>query len=171
MKTVRKYFVVVFLVLLGVAGFFLFKNVTPFDRQKPEIGEFAPALSLADLSGGTVRLSDFKGKVVLLNFWASWCPPCRDELPGFQRVYLAYHDKGFAVIAVAIDEITPSVVNELGFIFPVVTVNERVSRDYGNIGSIPVSFLIGKDGRIIRKVKGVYFEADVRRDVERELKR
>lgn len=170
MKTIEKYLIVAFLVPLGVAAYFFFKNLTPFDQQKPEVGESAPAISLADLSGGMVRLSDFQGKVVLLNFWASWCPPCRDEMPGFQRVFLAYHDKGFAVIAVAINDITPSVVNELGLLFPVVIANERVSRDYGNIVHIPVSFLIGKDGRIIRKVKGVYSEADLRNDVEQALK-
>lgn len=71
------------------------------------------------------------------------------------------------MIAVAIDDITPSVVNELGLLFPVVTVNERVNRDYGNITSIPVSYLIG---RIIRKVKGEYSEAYVRSDVEQALK-
>ncbi len=170
MKAVPKYLIVAVLILLGVAAYFLFKNLTPFDRQKPEVGESAPAISLADLNGGMARLSDFEGKVVLLNFWASWCPPCKEELPGFQRVFLAYQNKGFAVIAVAINDITPSVVNELGVLFPVVIADEQVSRDYGNIAHIPVSFLIGKDGRIIKKVKGVYSEAELRSDVEQALK-
>lgn len=171
MKAIQKYFIVVVFVLLGAAAYFLFKNLPPFDRQKPAVGESAPALSLADLNGSMVRLSDFRGKVVLINFWASWCPPCRDEMPGFQRVFLAYHDKGFAVIAAAIDVITPSEVKDLGLLFPVVRANERVNRDYGNITHIPVSFLIGKDGRIIRKVKGMYPEDDLQRDVEKALKK
>jgi len=168
MKAIQKYIIVAVLVSMCVAAYLLF--LTPFDQQKPEVGEPAPAFSLSDLSGGMVRFSDFQGKVVLLNFWASWCPPCRDELPGFQKVYLAYHDKGFAIIAVAIDDITPSMVKELGLPFPVVIANERAIRDYGNISSIPVSFLIGKDGRVLRKVKGEYAETDLRSDVERALK-
>lgn len=166
MKTIQKYpLLAAVLVLLGVAGYYFFQNLVPFDRQKPATGEFPPEIALEDLGGNMVRLSDYRGKVVLVNFWASWCPPCKEELPGFQTVFLAYQDKGFVIIAVSIDDLTPSVVDELGLLFPVVVSNKRVTRDYGNIAHIPASFLIGKDGKIVKKIKGIYDPADLKRDV------
>ncbi len=170
MKTVQKYLIVPVLLLLVVAVYFLFENLTPFDRQRPEVGESAPEISLTDLGGSKVRLSDLRGKVVLVNFWASWCPPCKEEIPGFQKVFLAYRDKGFAIISVSVDDITASAVKELGLLFPVAVADTRVSRDYGNIDHIPVSFLIGKDGKIIRKVRGVYSEENLHSHVEQALK-
>jgi len=145
-------------------------NREPFEMQKPAVGEMAPALSAADLSGRMLRLADYRNKVVLVNFWAGWCPPCKDEMPGFQKVYLAYEDKDFAIIAVAINEVTPAEVKALGLLFPVVVANDRIKRDYGDIAFPPVSFLIGRDGAIIRKVKGVYSESDLKKDVEQALK-
>lgn len=141
-----------------------------FDEQKPAVGEAAPAISVADLSGKMLRLADQRGKVVLLNFWASWCPPCKDEMPGFQKVWLENEDKGFSVIAVAINDVTPADVKALGLLFPVVVANDRVKRDYGAISSPPVSFLIGRDGKIIKKVKNVYAEDELRKDVLQALK-
>ena len=171
MKTFQKYLLFVVLGLLAVAGYYFIQNLIPFDRQRPTIGESAPEFSLVDLGGGRVRLSDFRGKVVLLNFGASWCPPCKEEMPGFQNVFLKYRNKGFAVITVALDDSNPSsMVKELGIRFPVVMPDEKISGDYGNIVHIPVSFLIGKDGKIIKKVLGLYAEKDLRSDVELALK-
>ena len=141
----------------------------PFDKQKPAVGETAPLISVADLSGKMLRLADYRGRVVLLNFWASWCPPCKDEMPGFQKVDLQFEDKGFAVIGIAINDIAPADVKALGLLFPVVMANDRVKHDYGDIANPPVSFLLGRDGRIIKKVKGVYSEDDLRRDVKQAL--
>lgn len=142
----------------------------PFEQQKPAVGEAAPVISVADLSGKMLRLADYRGKVVLLNFWASWCPPCKDEMPGFQKVYLELEDKGFAVIGVAINDITLADVRSLNVLFPMVRANERVQRDYGDIAHPPVSFLVGRDGRILKKVKGVYREDELRKDVLEALK-
>jgi len=157
-------------ILMGVVGYYLIQPI-PFEMQKPKVGDVAPEFSLIDLKGGTMRLSDFRGKVVLLNFWASWCSPCRDEMPGFQNVFLAYYDKGFRVIAVALNDPEPlPLVKELGIVFPVTWANEQIHRDYGYIVQLPVSFLIGKDGRIVKKVVGAYSETDLRSDVEQALK-
>ncbi len=142
----------------------------PFEQQKPAVGETAPVISVADLSGKMLRLADYRGKVVLLNFWASWCPPCKDEMPGFQKVFLELEDKGFVVIGAAINDVTMADVRSLGVLFPMVKASDRVKADYGDIAHPPVSFLIGKDGRIIRKVKGVYGEEELRKDVLGALK-
>lgn len=142
----------------------------PFERQKPAVGEIAPVISVADLSGKMLRLADYRGKVVLLNFWASWCPPCKDEMPGFQKVFLELEGSGFVVIGVAINDITLQDVRSLNILFPMVRASDRVKADYGDIAHPPVSFLIGKDGRIIRKLKGVYSEDELRKDVLEALK-
>ena len=171
MKSTHITLAVFALVLIaGVSTYLFVRNRTPFEEQKPAIGETAPAISLADLSGTMLRLADFRGRVVLVNFWASWCPPCKDEMPGFQKVFLAFEDKGFSVVGVAINDVPPSEVKALGILFPIVIANERVKRDYGDIAHPPVSFLIGRDGRIINKVKGIYSEDRLRSDVERALK-
>lgn len=141
-----------------------------FDQQKPAVGEAAPLISTADLSGKMLRLADYRGRVVLLNFWASWCPPCKDEMPGFQKVYLEHEDKGFAIIGVAINDVTPADARALNVLFPLVRANDRVMRDYGDIAHPPVSFLLGRNGRILKKVKGVYPEDDLRKDVQQALK-
>jgi thiol-disulfide isomerase/thioredoxin len=162
--------VILALVLGGAYGYYAYTHHVPFDEQKPAVGEAAPAVALADLSGKMLRLADFRGKIVLLNFWASWCPPCKDEMPGFQRVLMTYEDKGFMVIGVAINDISPADVKELGILFPVAVAGERVLKDYGEIAHPPVSFLISRDGKIIKKVKGVYPEEELKRDVGASVK-
>jgi thiol-disulfide isomerase/thioredoxin len=168
-KTILRAAAVIF--FLCIAGYYLFQPGIPFEKQKPAVGESAPDFFVIDFNGRTVQFSDVLGKVVLLNFWASWCAPCRDEMPGFQNVFLTYRDKGFRVIAVAMSDPEPlPMVKELGLVFPVTWPNEQINRDYGNVTHLPVSFLISKDGRIIKKVIGAYSEAVLRSDVEQALK-
>jgi peroxiredoxin len=161
-----------FLAIIGLVAVLgpLSCNRQPFEEQKPAVGDMAPQISIADMSGKMLRLADYHGKVVLLNFWASWCPPCKDEMAGFQKVYLANEDKGFVVIAAAINEITVADVKSLGLLFPVLIANERVKHDYGDVANPPISFLIGRDGRIIKKVKNTYTESELKADVEKALK-
>ncbi len=161
----RKIFVVAVLVLLTVPAC----DRTPFDQQKPAVGETAPLVSVADLNGKMLRLADHRGKIVLLNFWASWCPPCKDEMPGFQKVLLALEDRGFMVISVAINEATPADLKGMNILFPVMVASDRVKREYGDIASPPVSFLIGREGKILKKVKGVYPEQELKQDAEAAL--
>jgi thiol-disulfide isomerase/thioredoxin len=117
-----------------------------------------------------VNLSHYNGQVVLVNFWASWCPSCKTNMNGFQKVYYDYHDKGFVVIGIALDDISPSLISEIGITYPVVKTNKRVTESYGNIADVPVSFLIGGDGKIIKKVKKSYSEGSLRSDLQNALK-
>jgi peroxiredoxin len=123
-----------------------------------QIGDSAPDFTLPDLTGQDVSLQDFRGKVVLLNFWASWCVPCRSETPALQRLYEKYQDQDFVVIGVSIDEETveavPDFIEEFGLTYPILLDTTRVST--GQDGSyrlegIPQSYFIDAEG-IIRDI-------------------
>ena len=163
----------ILLIVFLLAGFYLYpavKNRIAFTGSRPAANETAPNFSLTDLQGKKVSLSDFRGKVVLINFWAEWCPPCKEEMPGFQKVYEAYKGRGFVVIGISIDDVRPSFIRDMGITYPVVTADDKVVKDYGNVSGIPISFLIGKDGRMVKKIMGIYFEGTLREDVENALK-
>jgi len=133
----------------------------------------APGFELRTLSGETVSLDAFRGQVVLLNFWATWCPPCRVEMPSFQRVYESKADQGFVVLAVSTDVAGESVVRdfitERGFTFPVAMATGRVVHDYGGVRALPTSFLIDRNGHIRHAVKGFFAEPALRLAVNRLL--
>ncbi len=125
--------------------------------QGPQVGKPAPDFQLQSLDGQPVSLSDLRGRPVLINFWASWCPPCRFEMPFIQEIYedKEWSDKGLVILAVNIGE-SPSLVarfmEDYGLSFPVLLdTNNNVSRDY-NIRGIPATFFIDKDG-IIQDMK------------------
>lgn len=171
MRFAKKIFVL--LVVLLLTGFYLYpaiKSRIAFAGSRPAANETAPNFSLTDLHGKKVSLSDFRGKVVLINFWADWCPPCKMEIPGFQRVYEAYKGRGFVIIGISIDDVEPSFIKDMGMTYPVVMADAKVVKDYGNVAGIPVSFLVGKDGRMVKKIMGIYFEGALKRDIENALK-
>ncbi|MBN1526558.1 MAG: TlpA family protein disulfide reductase [Candidatus Omnitrophica bacterium] len=133
-----------------------------------EIGEEAVDFTLRDVNGKTVNLSDFKGKVIILDFFASWCPPCRQEIPDFIDLQKAYGDKGFTMVGVSLVEPgeAKSFADKMGINYPVVVDDNRVSVLYGPMRSIPTTFVIGKDFRIARMYIGYrpknVFESDVK---------
>jgi thiol-disulfide isomerase/thioredoxin len=120
--------------------------------------ETAHDWELKDLAGKTVKLSDFKGKVVILDFWATWCPPCRAEIPHFVELQKQYGDQGLVVIGMSLDEGGPNVVSsfakEQGINYPVVIGNQDIATQYGGIEGIPTTFVIDGDGKIVSKHVG-----------------
>lgn len=162
----RTVLVVAILAAALIVGLIYFIKRTPFEEQRPRVGDAAPEIQLAGLSGRMVSLADYRGGVVLVNFWASWCPPCKSEFKWFEKVFEEYEDEGFAVVAVSIDEVSPELVMDLGISFPVVVANDRVKEAYGGVSDVPVSFLVGRDGRVVKKVKKVYPEEALRADVK-----
>ena len=121
----------------------------------PVVGYPAPDFTLTDLDGNAVRLSDFRGKVVFLNFWATWCPPCRAEMPEMEELHQEYQDKDVVIIGVDLGEFRSSVksfVEENGYSWTfVIDSTGEVARDYMVTG-IPSSFSIDEDG-IIRALQ------------------
>lgn len=123
------------------------------------IGDAAPAFSLKDAAGSTVNLADYQNKVVLLEFWATWCPPCKASVPELIEIQKRYEAKDFAVIGISVDHAQnlPSLLNEFSranrINYAVLIGNDDVAKKY-NITSIPVSFLIDKKGKIVSTYAG-----------------
>lgn len=134
----------------------------------------APNFTVRALSGDKVELADLRGGVVLVNFWATWCPPCRLEMPGFQSVYDEFKDQGFTVVGLAADEGGPGVVSSFiqtnGITYPVAMATMDIQRLYGGVDALPQSFLIDKNGKVRKAVAGVFSEGTLRKMVAELLK-
>ena len=158
--------VILTLVLL-LAG--CFAGPEPLDGESPtapvegtQVGNLAPDFKLPDLDGQAVSLSDFRGKPVLINFWATWCPPCRYEMPFIQEIYedKAWQDKGLVIVAVNTGESRSKVedfMENYGLSFLVLLdIESEVARKYNAAPPWPVTFFIDKDGIIQEKVIGAF---------------
>ena len=112
----------------------------------------APDFMLKDADGKTVHLSDYKGKVVLLDFWATWCGPCKIEIPWFMEFEQQFKDKGFAVLGVSMDEdgwgAVKPYLERMKVNYRIVLGNDKVGDQYGGVDSLPTTFLIDRQGRI-----------------------
>ncbi|NTW58503.1 MAG: TlpA family protein disulfide reductase [Nitrospirae bacterium] len=139
-------------------------------------GERAPAFQLADTNGAIVTLDSLLGKVVLLNFWATWCLPCREELPEFDRLYQKYRDSGLVVIGISVDtsgERVATFMKKRPVGFPVVTDTQGAVAEAYRFSGLPAAFLIGRDGVIVRRYRGSGKEmiSLYEKDIEDLLKR
>ncbi|MBM3276102.1 MAG: TlpA family protein disulfide reductase [Candidatus Sericytochromatia bacterium] len=121
-------------------------------RKAPELAQ------VRSLTGKPIKLSDYRGKVVLVNFWATWCPPCRDEIPAFSAFRKHLSTASFEIIGISVDEGDPEVVmkfmKEAGIEYPIAIDDGRLRARYGGIRGIPTSFLLDKEGGIVRIFRG-----------------
>jgi thiol-disulfide isomerase/thioredoxin len=109
---------------------------------------------LKDSDGKVVRLSDYKGKVVLLDFWATWCVPCREEIPHFVELQNMYRERGLQIIGVSMDDSVDPVLafaQQFHMNYPVVMGNAKLGEEYGGVLGLPIAFLLDRDGRIVKK--------------------
>ncbi len=118
----------------------------------------APGFDLPGLKTGSIRLSDYKGKLVLLNFWASFCAPCRKEMPALESVWRDYAQQGLVVLALSVDrdnlQQVAKLVKEGGYSFPVLLDTEGEVRNRYEVRALPTSYLIGRDGKFIGRIIG-----------------
>ncbi len=118
------------------------------------IGKLRPDFALPDVGGKVHRASEWDGQVLVINFWATWCPPCVREMPALNELYLAHKDKGFAVIGIALDaaDDVEQFIDPMGIDYPVLVAEEEgleLARAYGNrLGVLPYTVVVGRDGRI-----------------------
>jgi cytochrome c biogenesis protein CcmG/thiol:disulfide interchange protein DsbE len=138
--------------LIGCGGMVCAQTRPPDLTNKP-----APAFVRLDLAGRRVGLEQYRGKVVLLNFWATWCGPCQVELPRFAKWQKTYGAQGFQVLAVSMDDSEAPVrrtVRRLHLDFPVVMGDANLGDEYGGVLGLPITFLIDRDGRIVAQWRG-----------------
>ena len=138
-------------------------------------GVLAPDFQLESIDGKMVKLSDFRGKAVLLNFWATWCGPCRAEMPWLVELYAKYKDAGFEIVGVSLDQnavhrprVVPYV-REKNVTYTILYGNDRVSAAYDGVPLLPTSFFIGTDGKIVGEFEGIKTKNDLELNVLRAL--
>ncbi|MDH5472879.1 MAG: TlpA family protein disulfide reductase [Gammaproteobacteria bacterium] len=165
------------MIIAGVAGFGLQRtlinqknqNLTPElpDAQTNIVGQQRPDFGLKDIEGQMRNINEWDGKVILVNFWATWCPPCKKEIPAFMALQDEYAEQGFQVIGIAIDdeESVKDYVDTMGINYPVMAAElaaMEVSRWYGNrLNALPYSAFINRDGKIIYTRSGELTKAQV----------
>jgi thiol-disulfide isomerase/thioredoxin len=134
----------------------------------------APPFALKDLRGKTVTLENFKGKILLLNFWASWCVPCRAEMPELIKLQTEYAAKGLQVVGVTYEPEKPLIVNRIArtrkINYPLLFGNKELSVQYGIEDVLPVTFVIDREGKIRDRVLGTFVPSDFEQKVLPMLK-
>jgi cytochrome c biogenesis protein CcmG/thiol:disulfide interchange protein DsbE len=159
--------------LLGCLGCSL-SPVNAATELKPENERHvAPDFALKDADGKLVHLSDYKGKVVVLDFWATWCGPCRIEIPWFTDLQRNQKDKGFEVLGVSMDdegwEVVKPFLTEVGVNYRVVMGNDSTAQAYGGVDALPTTFLIDREGKIAAVHVGLANKKDIVDGVEQLL--
>lgn len=150
------------------------KKRSGFERGVVQVGDEAPNFTLRDLTGNAMSLSQFKGKVVLLNFWATWCGPCRVEMPAMEQLYRTLPRREFEILAVSTDPqgatVTRPFQREMGFTFPILHDSEyRVGLTYG-ARTIPITFMVDRRGIVRQKIFGARdWDSPEARDLIHEL--
>jgi thiol-disulfide isomerase/thioredoxin len=133
----------------------------------------APDFSLDSLDGKSMRLSDFRGKAVLLNFWATWCGPCKIEMPWFVDLQKQYGSQGLQIIGVAMDdgskEDIAKFAKDMGVNYPILIGKESVGDQYGGVPALPETFLVGRDGKIVDKIIGLRGKSEIEDSIKKAL--
>ena len=137
-----------------------------------ESAPIAPGFTIRTLDGHSVRLSDYKGKVVVLDFWATWCAPCRASLPHLNEVQGRFSKQGLVVLGISVDDAEPQTVRQfadrLGLKFRMAMADERLLDLYGPIRTIPTTFFINRRGEVTRRVVG-YIDSETLEGYVKEL--
>ncbi|MHB8499468.1 MAG: TlpA disulfide reductase family protein [Candidatus Acidiferrales bacterium] len=155
---------------------------TVMNADNPGTGLPTPELTLKDLDGKDVSLSEYKGKVILVNFWATWCDPCRGEIPWLIELQQKYGPKGFVVLGIALDDEGKSVVapfvakerfdvngQQLPMSYKILIGNDAAADKFGGLFGYPTSILISRDGKQIKRITGMIDYDEVSKAIEAQL--
>ena len=170
---------VVFAVVIFAVALMLVSGVLMSKRPKPgqlvgEVkGQSAPDFELADLNGKPVKLSDYHGKAVVVNFWATWCGPCKTEMPWLVDLQQKYGPEGLQILGVAMDDSGKDTISEFAnymhINYPVLMGKEAVAQRYGNVQFLPATFYVDRNGKIVDRVFGIVDRSEIEANVKRAL--
>lgn len=157
------------IILIFGVGYTIYTNFIEKKEVSADESNLTPNFTLEDLQGKEVQLKDYRGKGVLLNFWASYCPPCEKEMPYLESAYKDYKDKGIEVLAVDVAEpkmIVNFFVSKKKLSFPILLdKNADIAKLY-NVETLPITFLINDKGEIVQKISGELTEVKIRHYLE-----
>jgi peroxiredoxin len=146
------------------------------DEGLPDLrGKRAPEFNLRTVDGKKVSLSDYKGKAVLINFWATWCAPCKIEMPWLVALRSQYAPQGFEILGVNEDDAgTPRTKlakfgQEQGLNYPLLVGDDAMSRKYGGVEFLPTSYFVGRDGKIVAETAGLVSKSEVEASIKKAL--
>ena len=147
----------------------------PFTAEAQSVKNRKPAadFTLRDANGTAVKLSDYRGKVVLLNFWATWCEPCKIEMPWFVDMQKKYGPQGLQILGVAMDDAGAKEIGEfakkLGVNYPIVLGKEAVGDQYGGLPYLPSTFYIDREGKVVDRIYGLVSRSEIEADIQKAL--
>jgi peroxiredoxin len=145
------------------------------DEGLPNLrGKKAPQFTLKTLQGRKVSLSDYKGKAVLVNFWATWCAPCKLEMPWFVDLHNQYAPQGFEILGVSEDEPKDrgqigKFSEKIGVNYPILIGDDAASKAYGGVEFLPTSYYIGRDGRVVEETAGLASRDEIEANIKKAL--
>jgi cytochrome c biogenesis protein CcmG/thiol:disulfide interchange protein DsbE len=156
----------------------------PQETLSPLIGKPAPAFALEDLGGNTVSLTNYKGKAVLVNFWATWCGPCKIETPWLVDLRNQYASQGFEILGVSTDDIDRSddkafgsekkeiadFAKKMHMPYPILIEGDKLSKPYGGLDAMPTSFFVDRSGTIVAAEMGITSKDDIEANIKKALK-
>jgi len=130
----------------------------------------APDFKLEKVGGGTAKLSQYRGKIIILDFWATWCPPCLKEIPDFVELQKEYGDKGLVILGISLDQnpkkVLPPFIKKYKVNYPILLTDGKVDKTYGGVSGIPTTFVIDQKGAIYKQYVGFrpkqVFESDIK---------
>jgi len=159
--------------LLFVGRHIIHNGSNPAQAISKTNGSPAPDFELTSLDGKQVKLSDFRGQAVLLNFWATWCSPCKIEMPWFVDLQKQYGPQGLAVVGVAMDDASKDDIakfaKDMGVNYPILLGKEAVGEAYGGVQFLPTTFYIDRKGRVVERVFGLTGKSEIEDNVKKAL--
>ena len=151
-------------------------SAAPSDDATPKLqGKPAPGFTLVDLDGKKVSLADFKGKPVLVNFWATWCGPCKLEMPWFQEFGQKYASQGLVILGLAADDAGKTVIartaKKSGVTYPILLADDKVEEAYGGVDYLPETFYVDRSGKVVLETAGITSEDGGKDEIEAHIKK
>jgi thiol-disulfide isomerase/thioredoxin len=145
------------------------------ESDEPQLrGKAAPAFTLTTLDGKKVSLSDYKGRAVLVNFWATWCGPCKIEMPWFEEFKKQYAGQGFEILGVADDvdagkDAIAKVAQKTGVTYPILLADGKVEKAYGGIDVLPMSFYVDRNGVVVEQTAGLGSKDEIEAHIKKTI--